>query len=884
MYRNQAAVQAFLETGGTLVVPTRQRAAAVRLAFTAAMLDLGRSAWDSPDVIHWSAWQARRVAGQRASGGRVVRWLSATEDWFLWREALRHADIDAELLQPDRLIDELRRADELIDAWDLHPMAADGAETALLLQLRRRLAHRKAQLMAGDRLAWRLSLPAETAARAPTPVRSLGLDELGRADRQALQQLGLVSAESVAEPVVARVAMAATAADELELIGAWCRRRLLDDPRCRLLVVVPQLTQCEPGLRRALTRHLEGDAILAGRTSAPLFALEGGVPLLSFPLVAAARRLLQVVSTKLDFDALSSLLRSGYLELGPLEARMRLELWLRQEQVLALDANGLAAVQTAAADRLGEDAAEVLGRLGTLQQAGGGLQTPAGWAQRWVQWLKTAGWPGSAPLGSREQQVRERFEALLGEYAQLEDLSGPIDSSEALACFDAWLNRASFEPASGDVPVTVTGDSSDPLIRYDGIWVCGLTAQDWPPATAANPYLSQPRMLAAGIDAGTAPGSLRRAQQAMHAWERSTDELVYSWARQVGEALLIPSPLLPAPHDQFDAGIVPAVASAPWFVAPVTLESYGLMPARTWPAGRRAHGGVSLLTAQANCPFLGFANGRLQSEPLDPPEAGVSARSHGILLHRALQVLWLELRDSTGLQRHRESLSALVQSAVRQAIAMLRTRRITPLPQRLWEIESRRCCELIGQLLEQETLRDPFSVVQLEQERHYSHHGLELGFKLDRLDQLEDGSFALMDYKSGRPQTFKPVTERLLQPQLPAYAATLEESLSAVASIYIHVDGVAWRGTSDTAGRLPQIKPLDATGLDWQGLLGRWRTQIDQLADEFTAGNARVEPAPNVCQQCHARGLCRIGETDLARNLVAADIDPDGDDPAGGSP
>lgn len=883
MYRNHAAVQTYLETGGTLVVPTRQRAAAVRLAFTAAKLAQGRSAWESPDVIHWSAWQTRRVAGQRVPGGRVVRLLSATEEWFLWREALRHADIGTGLLQPDRLIDDLRRADELIDAWALQPRAGDGAETALLLQLRQRLARRKALLMAGDRLAWRQALPTDTAAWAPPPVRCLGLDELGRADRQALQQLGMTCAEPVADAVVAHVEVAATADGELELIGDWCRRRLLDDPLCRLLVVVPRLAQCEAGMRRTLTACLEGDAILAGRTSAALYALEGGVPLSSFPLVGAALRLLQAVSGTMDFDTISTLLRSGYLDTGPLEARMRLELWLREEQVIALDADLLPAIRSVAAASLGEDAAGILGRIGELQQEATGLQTPAGWAQRWVQWLKAAGWPGAATLGSREQQVRERLEALLGEYAQLDDLSGPIDCSESLSCFNAWLNRASLEPSSGDVPVTVTSDTSDPLIRYDGIWVCGLTAQDWPPATAANPYLSQQRMLAAGIDAGTASGSLRRAEQAMRAWERSADELVYSWPRQVGDALLIPSPLLPAPHDQFDGRIVAPAAPSPWFAAPATLESYGLAPAHAWPAGQPARGGAGLLTAQANCPFLGFASGRLQSAALDPPAAGLDARSHGILLHHALQIVWTELQDSAGLQRRQASVPALVQSAVQQSVAELRARRITRLPERLWEIESRRCCELIGQLLGQEALREPFSVAQLEQELHYSRHGLELRFKLDRLDRLEDGSYALMDYKSGRPHTFKPVTERLLQPQLPAYAATLEESLSAVASIHLHVDGVVWRGSSDTAGRLPQIKPLAATGADWQGLLDRWRTQIAQLAGEFAAGDARVEPAPTACQHCHARGLCRIGETDLAHNLVAADAEPESDDAAGGA-
>ena len=51
-----------LERGGTLVVPSAQRAAAVRLAYTSAQLRIARRVWKSPDVLPWSAWLERRIA------------------------------------------------------------------------------------------------------------------------------------------------------------------------------------------------------------------------------------------------------------------------------------------------------------------------------------------------------------------------------------------------------------------------------------------------------------------------------------------------------------------------------------------------------------------------------------------------------------------------------------------------------------------------------------------------------------------------------------------------------------------------------------------------------------------------------------------------------
>ncbi|HYM36554.1 MAG TPA: hypothetical protein VET48_14240 [Steroidobacteraceae bacterium] len=35
------------------------------------------------------------------------------------------------------------------------------------------------------------------------------------------------------------------------------------------------------------------------------------------------------------------------------------------------------------------------------------------------------------------------------------------------------------------------------------------------------------------------------------------------------------------------------------------------------------------------------------------------------------------------------------------------------------------------------------------------------------------------------------------------------------------------------------------------------------MANEFVAGDARVDPLPNVCRLCHLRALCRVDEQAL---------------------
>ena len=73
-----------LKGGGTLIVPSRQRAAAVRIAYSGAMLAAGLTVWNTPDVLPWSAWIERELEAARSRGESLPRRLSGPEEWLLW--------------------------------------------------------------------------------------------------------------------------------------------------------------------------------------------------------------------------------------------------------------------------------------------------------------------------------------------------------------------------------------------------------------------------------------------------------------------------------------------------------------------------------------------------------------------------------------------------------------------------------------------------------------------------------------------------------------------------------------------------------------------------------------------------------------------------------
>ena len=99
MIRLPSELSQVILRGGTVVVPSRQRAHAARLAYAAAELAQNHRVWTTPEVLSVDAWLTREVERYAASAGiGVPRLLSPAEDWFLWRQCAAEATGDLELV------------------------------------------------------------------------------------------------------------------------------------------------------------------------------------------------------------------------------------------------------------------------------------------------------------------------------------------------------------------------------------------------------------------------------------------------------------------------------------------------------------------------------------------------------------------------------------------------------------------------------------------------------------------------------------------------------------------------------------------------------------------------------------------------------------------
>ena len=889
-----------------MVVPTRQRAAAVRMAHTRLAVQSGRTAWVSCDVLPWSAWLERLADQARHGSLSGQRRLGVAEEWLLWREVAVEACAERDLLQPASLADALRRSHALQRDWGLRCSGTATSESEVLQQAGAIFARRCAALRAYSSSDWSRILVA--AVLPPKSVLIAGFGLVGTELRERLRALGVQFASDgttvprSASPSPSVAVMACQdPAEEWRSAARWCRTLLEHNPAARLLVVATGLS----GQRLEATQAF--DHALVGRTmveehGAALFAIEGGQPLADFPIVSAALGLLELGGlglggTTVSFAELSALLRSPYVGCGTPGQRAALELLLRERNVHSADFATLLTLAQTPSRRHPEGGGALADATGSLATAlesvanasidsmDRGSQTDtaqrrdhaAGWARRFATLLEAGGWPGSAALRSDEQQQRDRFRDLLGDFAALGAGGTTLRYGDALELLRALAARTAYESASGDVPVTVTDSIEDPLIHYDGIWVAGMNAERWPPAPMPDPFIPIAVQRQAGIVPASPQGQLGAAQEAMAAWRGCAGTMVWSWPQFDGEVPLQPSHLV--------AAASPATAMpAPADLLVVALHrSAGLelrVPDRALACapGGALVGGTRALQLQSHCPFRAAAQLRLGAVPVAEPTPGLTRRERGQIMHRALEAVWRVLGSSRELRRRQGSLGATVAPACAQAMAEQLRLRAVPVAPALIDNELHRLERMITLFLEQELQRAEvaeFTVQSLEESQDRDLSGVPLRVRMDRVDRLDDGRVLVIDYKSGAAETFRPLDERPRQPQLLAYAllvagsaepGSVAGSVAGVAAVHLNADVIRWRGASAEPSVLPGLATRVARAntharvptAPWAELIPHWRRVIERLVRSFMAGDASVDPLPGACRHCHLPMLCRV--------------------------
>lgn len=956
-----------------MIVPSRQRAHAARLAFAATQLANGTRVWDTPDILPVDAWLVREIeALASASGQALPRVLSPAEDWLLWRQCTANATRDIELLNRGSLAESLRRASSLaaeygIDISELPSFA--GAEAELLHETQQALDERYRTLGAA-------TIQSLISQLSHVQITCAGFLQLS----PRLSGIGGILRSVNVRLCRPSVVIATDETDELERIAGWCKRQVAVNADTRLFVILPG----SPGRRERLATLIR-QAIDPQRWLSPshadaasenLVVIEGGAPLAEVPVVKHALSTLRWLGgSNGEFEEVSEWLRAPYWDSPRTGIRARIDLWLRETGQMSINGREWGAVLANAPAPIGEGAQELGRQISAAVAAlGEGVISPREWSERFRAALDAVHWPGERVRDSSEQQTVVRLHELLDEFGQLASSAGAMSREDAVHWFGELASRTAFRPADDDGVVTISSTLADPVVLYDGIWVAGLHAEAFPQPVQPDPFLPLPAQIASSIPAASAAGRLAEARGLLTAWRAATDTLVLSVPSRAEDLELLPSPLLaewlgalaekaspthahhavptdrtaapaagaltsaprsrtsaepvaekraapnakkraerPAQADLFDslapapdkaatptltpseatvevtvaAPRSPAVSgdlefapdvlaergSTSWLAErihrPNMLEFLDDSMGVPWPPGQTLPAGTRSLELQNMCAFRAYSELRLGSSELGVPEPGVAPEERGQLLHAALHILWRELRDSATLAGHAEpTLDKLIERSVAEAADDILGHAPNNVRPPLFVRECRRTIRLIKRLCLLELTREPFRVQDTEFEKTLSVAGAQMNVRIDRLDALESGGQAILDYKSGRRTTADWYGERPSHPQLLAYLAAVGGDVMAMATVNVTAREVRFDGIASSGQLLPKVRGVEppvgnTTGNAWEVRKTEWLACIERLANSFLTGRAVVDPKPNACDWCHAVSICRVSDAGI---------------------
>lgn len=650
--------------------------------------------------------------------------------------------------------------------------------------------------------------------------------------------------------------------EEWRAMVHWACQTWQENPQLCIGCVVPKLEQVRDDITRLFT-HAQNDL---PSPPAHLVNIAGGDSFSRFPLIQMALEILQLTTNPISTTALSRLFCSPFIggaeqeliERSQLDVQLReyreaffewpvLLTWLRQAGICA--------------DLVARCEAYIVAKPANTQLA------PSAWAEYFTKQLDILGWPGERGLNSAEFQQQERWRQLLQEFSGLDSVfEKPLSLTQALRELHILTQETPFQPQTPATPIQVLGVLDAVGLKFDRLWICGMTQEDWPPAPAPNPFLPVRLQRQHRMPHASAERELLFSQQVIHYLQHSTQQLIFSYASLKEDRPQAPSRLIThvdtVPLSQLIDG---SFISQP---QPAALEYIidEQAPALTDPAAFRAN--ASLFKQQAACPFNAFATFRLGATALPSSEPHLTAQERGIHLHSVLENVWSVLRDhDTLVQYEPTALRELIASKVNEVLTRYAKRRHFALQPQLLKLEQQRLTDIVQRWLSFEKQRPRFKVVNIETRRSIEFAGLNFTLRIDREDELANGTRILIDYKTGNCYVNAWFGERPDDPQLPLYGITGTPQAEGLMFAQVSTQTMQFKGVSASECDIAGMITIDQQGYDptlpsWEDFYQQQSVVLTQLTEEFKQGNARVDPKHGylTCQYCDLQALCRVGQ------------------------
>ncbi len=667
---------------------------------------------------------------------------------------------------------------------------------------------------------------------------------------------------------------------EIKAAASWIRAELEENPNQCIALIVPDLKSRRNQIERLFSAEFEPQYQLPDtpRYQCP-FNISAGIPLSDTPVIQTALLLLKTLTGELDTLEWLTLLHNPFV-FNQTDIRRSLcdaELQIRRTGFAKLTATQLK--QILVETEIQQDGAlsswvDALDQLIQERQRLSNHKAPlAYWIERAETLLASFQWPGARSLDSIEYQQVKRWRALLEEFAELSVICGEVSFETMAGMLNRYANGLEFQAESKKSPIQILGMLEGGGLAFDAIWLMGMNDRNWPPSPAPNPFIPIMLQVEQEMPHASAERELGFTKMLFSDYLQGTDKLIASYALWDKDQPLLPSPLLDN-TEPFANSSEPG-NSYPHPYYNLLLEGIPSSLTRISDANappinnsiKPIKGGAQILKDQAACPFKAFATHRLGARALDTPEHLLSASERGVLLHRALELVW---KTTHTLQQLKEldirALNTIINQAATSAVLRLAGKRPDLLGETLVNLEIERLHNLVHTWLKVEMDRQPFEVDATESAARVELSGITLTLRIDRIDRLEDGSLVLIDYKTGECNIRQWQGERPDDPQLPLYSISLAvtNDVCALAFAQVNVDKQRFLGIARQQNVASGITPPEKIknwemAREWPDLQVQWRAYLEALMTAFARGEANVDPKNGTtCRYCNLGSLCRV--------------------------
>lgn len=833
----------------------------------------GKRCWHTLDILPFNKWLIRtwnEYKNQDVSDPTLL--LSSNQELIIWEDIISQAERDR-LLQVSETAETAKSAWSILTQWQVdlnHSSLTLTEDSSVFLKWAKQYQKKckKNHWIDQHGLADLLSnCIREKKITTPAKIIMLGFTEISP-QAQALLNACKESGTHIeffqqkrSNNHISRVSLS-DKENEIRTMARWSKQLLNNS--LSIGCIIPNLEDHRSIVSRIFSEVFTDEGYYSENTLSLPFNISAGKSLASYPVIHTALQLLGLNTKTISTNTLSNLLHSPFLGDAEKETLRRADFdnQLQNDNLTRISLTDLLNRKNKP-----ELLAKRLKKFADKLPSDNTKLAMSEWVKLFIELLTLLGWPGERSVNSEEYQSIQRWMDLFSEFSALEHILSTTDYKTALHYLKRLTASTVFQPQSPEAPIQILGILEAAEIPFDYLWIMGMDDTAWPPTPKPNPFIPQQLQKTLHMPHATAERELSFCHKMTEQLKNCADNIIFSHALHSDDAEIRPSALLNSITEITSDDIDLSKDTQPTYFSYTHKKIESSCDDVAPPIDATdIYGGAKIFELQAACPFKAFAELRLYAKPVETATLGLRAFDRGNIVHKALELIWAELKNSNGLHsKTSDELQELIQSRLEHAIQLVTGEEAMSINYLMLEVQ--RLSKIIWNWLEIEKKRPPFSILAQEQQYTITIANMSISLRIDRIDEIENNEKFIIDYKTGKNnQIDEWFGDRPDSPQLPLYCLLDPEHTVGIAFATINPEKMSLTGISKNDMSISTVKSIaEAKNTDantWREQVEKWHHVLLKLGNDFREGKAQVDPKDELqtCEHCDLKPFCRIYE------------------------